>query len=173
LNPDIGDYIRANRATYTPESIRQQLLDAGHEPEAIDAAWREIEQAEQGEHTEPTALAPVLPQRRAIATAQFWLLLLGTACVALTVVPTIVAFLLRTVSSAAISLGYRGANGGVALLIGTGVILILAYLAIGFGGWLLLRRDRAAGLGVLSGLATAFVLAVIVAGLCVALLQNL
>ena len=173
MNPDIRDYIRANRATYTPESIRQQLLDAGHEPEAIDAAWREIEQAEQGEQAERPVLAPVLPQRRAIATAQFWLLLLGTACVSLTVVPFVGAFLLGAASSAASSLGLSGATGGTAFLVGTGVVLVLAYLAIGFGGWLLLRRDRAAGLGVFSGLATAFVLAVIVAGLCVALLQNL
>jgi hypothetical protein len=170
LNPEIRDYIRANRATYTPESIRQQLLEAGHEPEAIDAAWREIEQEERAERAAP---APVIPQRRVIATAQFWLLLLGTACVALTVVPFAGALILGAASNVVAPLSLSSANSGTAFLVGSGVILVLAYLAIGFGGWLLLRRDRAAGLGVFSGLATAFVLAVIVAGLCVALIQNL
>jgi hypothetical protein len=38
---------------------------------------------------------------------------------------------------------------------------------------LLLRRDRAAAYGVFSGLVVAFVLSVIVAGACVALIQQM
>ena len=39
MDPRIEEYIRANRRTYTREAIRQQLIDAGHDPAAIDATW--------------------------------------------------------------------------------------------------------------------------------------
>ena len=37
----IRDYIRANMATHTRESIRTELIAAGHAPERIDAVWDE------------------------------------------------------------------------------------------------------------------------------------
>lgn len=39
MDPRIADYIRANRARYTREAIRQQLIDAGHDPAEIDRTW--------------------------------------------------------------------------------------------------------------------------------------
>ena len=39
----IADYIHANRERYTREAVTQQLEQAGHDRQAIDAAWREIE----------------------------------------------------------------------------------------------------------------------------------
>jgi hypothetical protein len=167
LNPEIRDYIQANRGTYTPESIRQQLREAGHSEEAIDATWRALDREEQAES------GAALPQRRAVATAQFWVLLVITACVALTVLPLGGAFLLGLLYNFAQGLGLPGSNSGIEVLIGSIVVLVLGYLAIGLGGWRLMRRDRAAALGIFSGLATAFVLSVVVAGLCVALLQSL
>lgn len=43
IDPRIADYIRDNRRRYTREAIRQQLLDAGHDPGAIDATWAALE----------------------------------------------------------------------------------------------------------------------------------
>jgi hypothetical protein len=39
MDQRIADFISANRGKYTREAIRQQLIDAGHSPEAIDATW--------------------------------------------------------------------------------------------------------------------------------------
>lgn len=40
-NP-IGDYIEANTGRYAPEAMRTKLLEAGHDPGAIDAALADI-----------------------------------------------------------------------------------------------------------------------------------
>jgi hypothetical protein len=42
LDQRIADYINANRARYTREAITAQLEQAGHDREAIDAAWNEV-----------------------------------------------------------------------------------------------------------------------------------
>jgi hypothetical protein len=39
MDPKIDDYIRDNRAKYTPEAIRAQLIAAGHDSAAVNAAW--------------------------------------------------------------------------------------------------------------------------------------
>ena len=39
MDPSIADYIAKNQGKYTREAIRQQLIDAGHDPVAIDATW--------------------------------------------------------------------------------------------------------------------------------------
>jgi hypothetical protein len=49
----ITDYIRANRDRYTREAIRAQLIAAGHDSAAIDAAWDEV-----GRSAKPDAPAP-------------------------------------------------------------------------------------------------------------------
>lgn len=38
----IDDYIRANRGSYTDEAIRDNLVAAGHDPLAVEAAIRRI-----------------------------------------------------------------------------------------------------------------------------------
>jgi hypothetical protein len=45
MHPDpaaILDYIQANRGTYTDQAIRENLVAAGHEPAAIDAAFAHL-----------------------------------------------------------------------------------------------------------------------------------
>ena len=39
MDPKIADYIARNQGKYTREAIRQQLIDAGHDPADIDATW--------------------------------------------------------------------------------------------------------------------------------------
>jgi len=43
MNDPALEYIRANRNTYTREAITKVLLDAGHTPEVIAAAWRTLD----------------------------------------------------------------------------------------------------------------------------------
>jgi len=38
-DPQIDEYIRANRDRYTRAAITQQLTDAGHDTAAVDAGW--------------------------------------------------------------------------------------------------------------------------------------
>ncbi len=45
MDPDptaIDDYIRANRGTYTDEAIRDNLVSAGHDRSAVEAAFRRL-----------------------------------------------------------------------------------------------------------------------------------
>jgi len=45
MDPDptpIDDYIKANRGIYTDEAIRDNLVSAGHDPIAVEAAFRRI-----------------------------------------------------------------------------------------------------------------------------------
>lgn len=46
MDPRIADYIRANRGQYTREAITQQLVDAGHDRGAVEAAWTRLEDEE-------------------------------------------------------------------------------------------------------------------------------
>jgi hypothetical protein len=39
MDQRIADYIARNQGRYTREAIRQQLIDAGHDPADIDATW--------------------------------------------------------------------------------------------------------------------------------------
>src|SRR5919106_3202059 len=39
MDPRIADFIAKNHGKYTREAIRQQLIDAGHDPADIDATW--------------------------------------------------------------------------------------------------------------------------------------
>ena len=43
IDPRIADYITANRRKYTRQAIRQQLIDAGHDPAEVDRAWAALE----------------------------------------------------------------------------------------------------------------------------------
>lgn len=161
---EVLDYIRANRGTYTREAIDRELLASGHAAEAIDAAWRTLPDEDK---------PPPLPARRVVAAAQFWVLLVVVACVALTVLPLLSLFAVNGIASAWFAAGTARDPGGVGLLLIALAPVVLGYLAIGFGGWWLRRRDQAAALGVFGGLTVAFVLSVVVAGVCAALIQNL
>jgi hypothetical protein len=40
---ELDDYLRANRDAYTRDALTQRLVDAGHDPAAVEAAWSRIE----------------------------------------------------------------------------------------------------------------------------------
>ena len=166
--PEIIDYIRANRGTYTREAIERELREAGHSQEAIDAAWRAFP-------AEGTAAPTTPPAQRPVATVQFWALLVVVAGVAVIILPILSVLTLTGVISLAYSSSGTSSflDSGIAAFLLIVAPFLLGYLAMGFGGWWLLRRDRAAAYGVFSGLVVAFVLSVIVAGACVALLQQM
>jgi hypothetical protein len=46
MDPALADYIRSNRDRYTREAITEQLVQAGHSRDAIDAAWEQMAAAE-------------------------------------------------------------------------------------------------------------------------------
>ena len=43
MDARIADYIREHRSKYTREAITQQLIDAGHDRESIEATWTALE----------------------------------------------------------------------------------------------------------------------------------
>jgi len=43
MDPRIADFIRDNRQRYTREAIRQQLIEAGHDPVEIEATWAALD----------------------------------------------------------------------------------------------------------------------------------
>ena len=52
---DVDDYIRAHRDRFTREALTEQLLGAGHERDAIEAAWRRVD-AQDGAVAQPVAV---------------------------------------------------------------------------------------------------------------------
>jgi len=163
MDDEIVEYIRANRGTYNREAIERELREAGHSQEAIDAAWASF----------PVEVAAEPPPSSVINTAQFWVLMLVVACLALTILPYASFFISSLFNSflAQRSGTYPGSDA--AYFVPLVVILLLGYLLIGLGAWWLRRRDRAAAFGILSGLVVAFVFSVIVAGTCAAIIAQL
>jgi hypothetical protein len=49
---ELDDYLRANRDAFTREALTRRLVDAGHDPAAVEAAWARI----WGEAAEPGPL---------------------------------------------------------------------------------------------------------------------
>jgi hypothetical protein len=39
---ELDDYLRANRDAYTRDALTQRLIDAGHDPAAVEEAWSRI-----------------------------------------------------------------------------------------------------------------------------------
>ena len=39
---ELDDYLRANRDAYTRDALTQRLVDAGHDPAAVEEAWSRI-----------------------------------------------------------------------------------------------------------------------------------
>ena len=69
MDPAIKSYLDEHGATYTPEALRKGLLDAGHEPAAIDAALAAFA-------SERATLAERRPAR-AYVWSVFWIGALG------------------------------------------------------------------------------------------------
>ena len=145
MSQEIIRYIRENRGAYTNEAISRSLLDAGHDPAAIEAAWRVVESGE--------VEASTARDRSIVRTPSFWLTLLGYPAVLIGLV---------------VLVGYLGAPE-YAMLIFVAGLGIAGIAALG----LVIAQRRiavAAGLGGALTLLvlTPFVLLVVVAGLCIA-----
>src|SRR6266508_4221530 len=59
MTDELERYIREHRATYTREALTKELIDAGHDPSAISAAWASVEAGDQSTGEPPPAVAPV------------------------------------------------------------------------------------------------------------------
>ena len=58
MDPKIADYIARNHGRYTREAIRQQLIEAGHDPADIDRTWAVLDTPD--------------PDEAAVAGEGFW-----------------------------------------------------------------------------------------------------
>ncbi len=166
MNPEIVQYIREHRGTYTREAIRQHLIDAGHAPEEVDAAWEAVESgqlvappASDAVEVRPasvgqSAAAPGVPaSRRLVQSPVFWLTLV-IFIILVYVLPFIVAGVVP---------GQAGEAGWSAF----------ALLWVGglIGGLLLARSNRAVGMGLVFGfvgvILLPFVVVIILLGICI------
>jgi hypothetical protein len=43
---ELDDYLRANRDAFTREALTRRLVDEGHDPAAVDAAWARLDVAD-------------------------------------------------------------------------------------------------------------------------------
>jgi hypothetical protein len=176
--PEVIEYIRANRGVYTRAAIERELREAGHSQAAIDAAWGAF--PPEGEAQTPggsIVAAAQVPERGVVNTVQFWVLLVVVACIALTALPYAVVMIVGLAASAATSISGTNTptwlDNGLAFVVFSLLLLLAGYAIIGGGGWLLRRRDRAAAYGVFGGLIVSFVLSVIIAGACAAIIAQL
>jgi len=135
----IRDYIREHGDRYTPEALRQRLLEAGYEPADIDPALREMESHR--------AASAVDGGRR----SRFWLVAVGLHLAAL-----IVAGIWIANSASATYFGFVVIVLGVALVIGLGISGLI-------GRWLIPRSGLAVALVI------PLLSAVILGGTCMAM----
>jgi hypothetical protein len=170
VTPEIERYIRENRDRYTREAIERSLREAGHEQAAIDAAWAEVErdatpaaEADTADvAADATSAAVVQPRSwraQVLNDWRFWVTALVTAVI-VGGVPWVLAA------------GLQDANAGIIFgLIATVVVVIAAVVL------LIMHEVRAVAFGLLGGLALiagfialllllAFILIVIIAGIC-------
>jgi hypothetical protein len=54
---EIDDYLRANRDAYTREALSRRLIESGHDPATVEAAWARVE-------SEGAGSSPPLPGRQ-------------------------------------------------------------------------------------------------------------
>jgi hypothetical protein len=45
---ELDDYLRANRDAFTREALTRRLVDEGHDPAAVEAAWARLDVADDG-----------------------------------------------------------------------------------------------------------------------------
>jgi hypothetical protein len=114
----ITDYIRANRDRYSREAIRAQLIAAGYDSAAIEAAWDELTA-----RTNPDATAP-RGTRRFVTGLALALYVLGFLAVA----PLAGAAPYRT-------------TGPLALLVGLVIYAVAGYLALRLIRWAAAHLD--------------------------------
>jgi hypothetical protein len=108
----IADYISANRGKYTREAIRQQLIDAGYGPEAIDATWAILDTPD--------------PDEAAVAGEGFWkrffLFLIGLNVAVFLLVALTTGMLAEGQGGAVAFAGVFGVALGIGALISWGIV---------------------------------------------------
>lgn len=140
MSDPLRAYVAENRDRYTRDAIRDRLLEAGYEPESVDAALAEA-------YAEPKTPSAVGRDRRWLAGAWVVILFLGT----------FVLFMATDMPQRTYGIG--PAVLGVLLTIGSMISLVVINA----------NRDLAEGItsGLLVGLLIPFIIAVAIAGLCV------
>ncbi len=106
MDPRIADFIRANRETYTRQAIRERLINAGHDPAAIDATWAALETPD------PDAVVGEAFWGR------FWLFLVG-----LNVAVFVVVFLLTGMVNSVVLAVVLGIALAIGALIAWGIVV--------------------------------------------------
>lgn len=148
MDPRIADYIRANRRRYTRDAIRQQLVEAGHAPDEIDATWAALD----------------APDPDATAGERFWpRFWLFVAAV------NVAVFLLVGFGT-----GMFGAQGGgsvllVILAIALGIGALISWGAVAATGPTKLGRGTALAIGAIIPL----LFALLIGGSCYALVGTM
>jgi hypothetical protein len=144
VDPSIAEYIRANRDNYTREAIRDQLLAAGHDREAIDAGWRAVEAEATG--------APQGPPASRVVRRRFWRWAFGLHAAVLVVIGIL-----------SLVIGSFAAGSW-------GLLIILAVaLLIGLGISGLVGRGVVHGSGLTVALVLPAISALLIGGSCLAL----
>ena len=147
MDPRIADFIRANRKTYTREAIRQQLIDAGHDPADIDATWEMLHAPD--------------PDEVAVAGegfwGRFWLYLIGL---------NVAVFLLVVLSTGALAFG--GVVLAIVLAIALGIGALISWGIVAATGPAKMGRTTAMVIGGVVPLIFAF----LIGGSCYALLGS-
>jgi hypothetical protein len=150
MDQRIADFISANRGKYTREAIRQQLIDAGYGPEAIDATWAILDTPD--------------PDEAAVAGEAFWgrfaLIVIGLNLVVLLLVGL--------------------ATGMLANLQAYSVVLIVLAIALAIGAlisWAIVAAVGPEKLGrttaMVIGVVVPLLFALLIGGSCYALIGSL
>jgi hypothetical protein len=147
MDPRIADFIRDNRKRYTREAIRQQLVDAGHNPADIDATWEMLHAPD--------------PDEAAVAGqgfwGRFWLYLIGL---------NVAVFLLVVLSTGALAFG--GVVLAIVLAIALGIGALISWGIVAATGPAKMGRTTAMVIGGVIPLIFAF----LIGGTCYGLLGS-
>ena len=147
MDPRIADYITANRKKYTRQAIRQQLIDAGHDPAEVDRTWAALE----------------TPDPDAVIGERFWgrfaLIVIGV---------NVVVFLLVGLLSGMLGYVFAGAGGAILPII-LGVALAIGALI----AWGVVALTGPAKMGpttaLVVGISIPLVIALLIGGACYAM----
>jgi hypothetical protein len=162
MNEDLVRYIEQNRDTYTREAIIKQLLDSGYSSVEVGAAWKEVDArhapaappfaaGDTGDIPTPPSSgwgdnAPVpVQQKPVVAMPAFWAVL--------------VFFIAISYGPLAILFYINSSNPEISSQLATvGLVLFGAIQVAGLvGGAMVLRTNRARGMGFLVGVVTTVV----------------
>jgi hypothetical protein len=137
MDPRIADFIRANRKRYTREAIRQQLVEAGHDPADIDATWEMLHAPD--------------PDEAGVAGegfwGRFWLYLIGL---------NVAVFLLVVLSTGALAFG--GVVLAIVLAIALGIGALISWGIVAATGPAKMGRTTAMVIGGVIPLIFAFLI---------------